>query len=99
MMKTTKIGRRSILKGATASAADWGLLLFTDGLFEGRADPATSERWGVDGLTGHLRALLEAGTSHDDIVATLVAEAERRNGGPLTDDVAAVLVGRRDRWT
>lgn len=93
------VGRRPVETVVVDLAADWGLLLFTDGLFEGRADPATSERWGVDGLTGHLRALLEAGTSHDDIVATLVAEAERRNGGPLTDDVAAVLVGRRDRWT
>ena len=43
------------------STGDWGLLLFTDGLVEGRASPGATERFGVDQLTRNLRALLGAG--------------------------------------
>jgi serine phosphatase RsbU (regulator of sigma subunit) len=70
----------------------WSLLLYTDGVFEGRVG-AGSERLGhermaelvldirhQDGLGG--RALLDE----------LIARAERLNSGPLDDDVALALL-------
>lgn len=79
-------------------SADWGLLLFTDGLFEGRATPGGKARFGVDELARQLRTLVSAGVARTDVAATLFAEAERCNGGPLTDDVAVLLVGSAAWW-
>jgi serine phosphatase RsbU (regulator of sigma subunit) len=78
---------------------DWGLLLFTDGLFEGRATPGARARFGVDGLVRQLQALVSSGISRTDLAPTLFAEAERCNGGPLTDDVAVLLVGSAGWWS
>ncbi|MCU1401630.1 MAG: serine/threonine protein phosphatase [Acidimicrobiales bacterium] len=77
---------------------DWGLLLFTDGLVEGRAAPGAKARLGVEELADHLQSLLAAGMARADLAPTLLAEAERRNGGPLTDDVAVLLVGSSGWW-
>jgi len=77
---------------------DWGLLLFTDGLVEGRATPGAAERFGVDELARNLRGLLADETPRADLARLLVAEAERCNGGPLTDDVAVLLIGSLDWW-
>jgi serine phosphatase RsbU (regulator of sigma subunit) len=77
---------------------DWGLLLFTDGLVEGSVSPGATERLGVDGLARHLRSLLAEGVAHSDLAPLLLAEAERRHGGPLTDDVAVLLIGSRRWW-
>jgi serine phosphatase RsbU (regulator of sigma subunit) len=74
---------------------DWALLIYTDGLIEGRADarerPA-AERLGVDGLRAVLTDRRRLGLSTDEIPAWLVGEAEERNGGPLADDVAMLLL-------
>jgi serine phosphatase RsbU (regulator of sigma subunit) len=78
---------------------DWCLLLFTDGLVEGRAEPGASARYGVDELTRHLQSLVAAGTPPTELAPTLLADAERCNGGALTDDVAVLLVGRSSRWS
>jgi serine phosphatase RsbU (regulator of sigma subunit) len=77
---------------------DWGLLLFTDGLIEGRRTPGASERFGVDELTRRLAALIAQGVPRADLAPTLLAEAEACNGGPLIDDVAVLLVGSRGWW-
>ena len=77
---------------------EWGLLLFTDGLVEGRAAPGVADRYGVDALAGKLRSLLEAGVPRSDIAPLLVAEAEGCNGGALTDDVAVLLIGSLEWW-
>ncbi len=77
---------------------DWGLLLFTDGLVEGRAAPGARARFGVDELARQLQSLVAAGISRADLAPTLLAEAERCNGGPLTDDVATLLVGSSGWW-
>jgi serine phosphatase RsbU (regulator of sigma subunit) len=73
----------------------WSLLLFTDGLIEGRigAGPA---RLGQEGLVAMVKGALD--TRREDpaaLVATLVERAEDLNGGPLLDDVAAFVVQRR----
>jgi serine phosphatase RsbU (regulator of sigma subunit) len=74
---------------------DWSLLLFTDGLIEGRTGDG-STRLGDDGL---VRLLTESGgrngTSADGLLRAVVEAAEQLNGGPLADDVAAVLISRR----
>jgi serine phosphatase RsbU (regulator of sigma subunit) len=77
---------------------DWGLLLFTDGLVEGRSSPEGTDRFGVDELARHLRPLVANGTPRAEVAPALVAEAERRHGGPLTDDVAALLIGTASWW-
>lgn len=70
----------------------WSLLLYTDGLIEGRTGMG-SDRLGGDGLTAMVRGVLDSGTP--SLVAALVERAEELNGGPLLDDVAAFLVHKR----
>ena len=77
---------------------EWGLLLFTDGLFEGRATPGAADRFGVEGLVAQLRSLVAAGTPRDELAPALFGVVERANGGALTDDVAALLVGTAGWW-
>ena len=74
----------------------WGLLLFTDGLVEGTAGPGSAERLGAARLVEHLRTLDEGPRA--GLAPALLAEAERRHGGPLPDDVAVLLVGSRAWW-
>jgi serine phosphatase RsbU (regulator of sigma subunit) len=70
----------------------WSLLLYTDGLIEGRTGVG-SARLGGEGLAAMVRGQLAAGT--DDSITALVERAEELNGGPMLDDVAAFLVRRR----
>ncbi|MCW2605741.1 MAG: serine/threonine protein phosphatase [Frankiales bacterium] len=79
-------------------AGGWGLLLFTDGLVEGSTTPGASERLGVPEVAQHLRALLQEQVPRVRLAPALLAEAERRHGGPLTDDVAVMLVGSTGWW-
>jgi serine phosphatase RsbU (regulator of sigma subunit) len=76
----------------------WGLLLFTDGLVEGGRTPDATERFGVDELGQHLERLVRQGVPRPDLAPSLLAEAERCNGGPLTDDVAMLLIGSSAWW-
>ncbi len=71
---------------------EWSLLLYTDGLIEGRTGPGP-QRLGDDGLVEMVRGELRRDGA-DRLAATLVERAEELNGGPLLDDVAAVLVQR-----
>jgi serine phosphatase RsbU (regulator of sigma subunit) len=71
---------------------EWSLLLYTDGLIEGRTG-AGPRRLGDAGLVEMVRDEL-AGGAANGLVAALVERAEELNGGPLLDDVAAVLVQR-----
>ncbi|GAA2519104.1 PP2C family protein-serine/threonine phosphatase [Pilimelia columellifera] len=81
---------------ATASlpGEDWSLLLFTDGLIEGHGGQA-GERLGVEGLCALLDSPAAADVDRRSLPDWLISQAEDRNGGPLTDDVAVLLVGRR----
>ena len=69
----------------------WSLLLYTDGLIEGRTGVGNA-RLGGEGLAAMLRGL---DTNSPGLVATLVERAEELNGGPLLDDVAAFVVRTR----
>ncbi len=68
----------------------WRVMLFSDGLVEGRV-PDSADRLGVDTLL-RLAAASDAYADDTCLVSHLVAEAERLNGGALTDDVAVVLL-------
>jgi serine phosphatase RsbU (regulator of sigma subunit) len=94
----TMLGETPIAPLTIELDADWGLLLFTDGLVEGRAAPGSAERFGVDELVRTLQSLVTEDIARDDLAPALVAEAERRHGGPLTDDVAVLLIGSSDWW-
>ncbi len=77
--------------GLTVDLPDvWRLLLYTDGLVEGRVGEG-SERLGSDRLV----ALLAQAAADDDhtLVDRLIATAERLNGGALSDDVTVLLLG------
>ncbi|MDR9367520.1 SpoIIE family protein phosphatase [Conexibacter sp. JD483] len=77
---------------------DWSLLLYTDGLIEGRIG-AGAERLGPERLVELLeqRGLggVPAGRDPAPLLDELVAEVERLHGGELTDDLAMVLVTAR----
>jgi serine phosphatase RsbU (regulator of sigma subunit) len=75
--------------------ATWSLLLYTDGLNEGRAG-AGPERLGEDGLLRLVRAAQAGGSADGALLAEVVERAEALNGGPLLDDVAALLITRRE---
>lgn len=79
-----------------AFAGDWALLLYTDGLIEGRIGRG-AERLGPERLVGMLerQRLDEVARNGGDagpLLDELVAEVETLHGGELTDDLAMVLV-------
>lgn len=77
---------------------DWALLLYTDGLIEGRVGPGP-ERLGPERLVELLerRGAADVASLGDasPLLDELVAEVERLHGEALTDDLAMVLVAAR----
>ncbi|MEV7603507.1 SpoIIE family protein phosphatase [Kitasatospora sp. NPDC089797] len=71
----------------------WRLLLYTDGLIEGRVG-AGSRRLGQDGLADLVADHQGAGLTRGRLVDSAIAEVEELNGGALTDDVAVLLLER-----
>jgi serine phosphatase RsbU (regulator of sigma subunit) len=72
------------------------LLLYTDGLVEGRAEGDRRERLGVDMLVELLDDLRTRGLAASGLLDALLDEVQRRNGVPLSDDVVLCLVGIPD---
>ncbi|MDG4821331.1 fused response regulator/phosphatase [Asanoa sp. WMMD1127] len=68
---------------------DWSLLMYTDGLIEGRVG-AGDERLDVPGLVELVEAARDVPLA--DLPGWLVGRAEDGNGGALSDDVAMLLV-------
>lgn len=73
--------------------AGWSLMLYTDGLIEGRVG-AGSRRLGQDGLIGLIGDHQSNGLSRGRLIDSAIAEVEDLNGGALTDDVAVLLLER-----
>ncbi|WP_030061039.1 MULTISPECIES: PP2C family protein-serine/threonine phosphatase [Streptomyces] len=71
----------------------WRLLLYTDGLIEGRVG-AGSRRLGQDGLADLIGDHQSAGLTRGRLVDSAIAEVEELNGGALADDVAVLLLER-----
>jgi serine phosphatase RsbU (regulator of sigma subunit) len=77
---------------------DWTILLYTDGIVEGRVGDG-ADRLGEAGLH---RLIVEFAAARPDwrerpdaLLDELIAGAERLNEGPLSDDVAMLLLGAR----
>jgi serine phosphatase RsbU (regulator of sigma subunit) len=71
----------------------WSLMLYTDGLIEGRIGKGT-ERLGQDGMVRLVSRLHEQGLRGRELLDAAVVEVRELNGGELTDDVALVLLNR-----
>ncbi|MBT2408355.1 SpoIIE family protein phosphatase [Streptomyces sp. ISL-87] len=82
--------RRQVELGGT-----WSLMLYTDGLIEGRIGEG-KERLGQDGMVEMINRHLDGGLSGESLLEASVTEARRLNGGELTDDVAVVLLSRAE---
>ena len=70
----------------------WALLLYTDGLVEGRRGAG---RLGEEGLSELVSAARQAGADPWALLRQVVVGAEEHNGGPLLDDAAALLLVER----
>jgi serine phosphatase RsbU (regulator of sigma subunit) len=70
---------------------DWAILAYTDGLIEGRVGDG---RLGVAGLCRLVSAHRRTGAPLAELPQWLFAQAEERNGDPLADDVAMLLLSR-----
>ncbi|MEU3824680.1 MULTISPECIES: fused response regulator/phosphatase [unclassified Streptomyces] len=72
---------------------EWSLMLYTDGLIEGRVG-SDGERLGQDGMLAMIRRQLSEGLGGEELLRAAVSEVRDLNGGELTDDVAVVLLDR-----
>ncbi len=77
-----------------ALPAAFSLLLYTDGVIEGRAAPLASERFGEDRLCSLLTG---ATTGGRELLEEIMRAASEANGGSLPDDAALLLLERRSR--
>ncbi len=69
--------------------AGWAILVYTDGLIEGRVG---NGRLGVAGLCRLVAEHRRSGAPLAELPGWLIAQAEERNGDPLPDDVAMLLL-------
>ncbi|MGY6020600.1 PP2C family protein-serine/threonine phosphatase [Streptomyces spinosirectus] len=72
---------------------EWSLMLYTDGLIEGRIGVGR-ERLGQDGMVEMVRRQLAGGLRGEELLRAAVNEVRELNGGELTDDVAVLLLDR-----
>ncbi|MEU4496786.1 fused response regulator/phosphatase [Streptomyces sp. NPDC023998] len=72
----------------------WSLMMYTDGLIEGRSGPDTRQRLGQDGMVEMINRQLASGLEGEELLESAVAEVRELNGGELTDDVAVLLLSR-----
>jgi serine phosphatase RsbU (regulator of sigma subunit) len=83
---------------ALGFAGDWAMLLYTDGLIDGRVGTGP-ERLGERRLVELLKQRIDGDVTRladaSPLLDELVAEVERMHGGDLTDDVAMVVVAAR----
>ena len=70
----------------------WSLLLFTDGLIEGRIGTG-SERLGSEGLMELITAALPDGLTPDQLLDRVVDQVRKLNQGDLDDDLAVLMLG------
>ncbi|MCH0538574.1 SpoIIE family protein phosphatase [Streptomyces sp. MUM 203J] len=75
----------------------WSLMMYTDGLIEGRSAGPGSPRLGQEGMVAMVDALLGRELGGEELLEAAVAEVRTLNGGELTDDVAVLLLDRAGR--
>ncbi|MFI5661046.1 PP2C family protein-serine/threonine phosphatase [Streptomyces sp. NPDC051684] len=71
----------------------WSLMLYTDGLIEGRIGEGR-KRLGQEGMVEMIRRQREQGLSGEGLLEAAMNEVRDLNGGDLTDDVAVLLLDR-----
>jgi serine phosphatase RsbU (regulator of sigma subunit) len=76
----------------------WTLVLFTDGIIEGRTGRG-DERLGPDGLTSMFARLMGDASKLGLVAEQLVREVEAANGEALSDDVALFLLSNAQHWS
>lgn len=72
---------------------EWSLMLYTDGLIEGRVGDS-GERLGQDGMVRMVHRRFTDGLRGEELLRAAVNEVRDLNGGELTDDVAVLLLDR-----
>jgi serine phosphatase RsbU (regulator of sigma subunit) len=75
--------------------SQFSLVVYTDGLVEGRRSPSSSARYGEESLAAWLDAQSLDGRVDDETLDRLLADVEAANGRPLSDDVALVALSDR----
>jgi serine phosphatase RsbU (regulator of sigma subunit) len=78
--------------------SEWTLVLFTDGIIEGRASVGEGERFKTTGLARLARQAFTETRDLESLADQLIAGAERANGAPLRDDVALLLLSTSTHW-
>ncbi|MFG2407549.1 PP2C family protein-serine/threonine phosphatase [Streptomyces brevispora] len=71
----------------------WSLMMYTDGLIEGRIGDGT-QRLGQDGMVAMINRQLAEGLTGEELLEAAVTHVRELNGGELTDDVAILLLDR-----
>ncbi|MFC5722646.1 PP2C family protein-serine/threonine phosphatase [Streptomyces gamaensis] len=71
--------------------ADWALMMYTDGLIEGRVGDGP-HRLGQDGMLQLVARQLSEGLHGEELLDAAVTEVRALNGGELTDDLAVLLL-------
>ncbi|MEV5242902.1 PP2C family protein-serine/threonine phosphatase [Streptomyces cinnamoneus] len=71
----------------------WSLLMYTDGLIEGRVGEGT-RRLGQEGMIELMTRQVKEGLHGEELLEAAVSEVQALNGGELTDDLAVVLLDR-----
>ncbi len=72
--------------------AGWSLLLCTDGLFEGRRAPGSTQRVGLEEVARRFAVLSAEGRPDEKTLDRLLEFVTDANGGPIEDDVAVLLL-------
>ncbi|MFI8996935.1 SpoIIE family protein phosphatase [Streptomyces sp. NPDC053542] len=80
-----------------ALGGSWSLLMYTDGMIEGRVGDG-SQRLGQDGMVDLVAARMAAGLRGEALLDAAVTEVRDLNGGELTDDLAVLLLDRGGAW-
>ncbi|MEB8340528.1 PP2C family protein-serine/threonine phosphatase [Streptomyces endophyticus] len=71
----------------------WSLMLYTDGLIEGRIGQGR-QRLGQEGMVEMIRRQRAQGLTGEGLLEAAMNEVRDLNGGDLTDDVAVLLLDR-----
>lgn len=77
----------------------WSLMMYTDGLIEGRVGGDGTRRLGQDGMVAMINGRLDQGLGGEALLEAAVTQVQELNGGELTDDVAVLLLERDEART
>ncbi|GAA2623593.1 fused response regulator/phosphatase [Streptomyces axinellae] len=74
----------------------WSLMMYTDGLIEGRVDEGAGgkERLGQQGMLDIVSRRMAEGARGERLLDATMNDVRHLNGGELTDDVAVLLLDR-----